>query len=256
MAIISLKAWYIDKYEPIQEIEKRPHDLRLSKQSLLKSALRADFLNDIEEVKQASWFQRYLEGAEVEFYIEGSGGYAISNIDLISHEIYFTKRDVMAHLDPTIFLSYQQEYSASSTALSEALSTALEQLNQRLRFPLKVEVSPRSQKAPTRLNQTTIRRLQKSLLFIADVTPIFEMENELRSQVPSPQVCLELGCALQGKRTEQILLAGQQRYDSLEGHFPFELPNYQQLWFDRTGELEETLPVVLETMLQKFGLFL
>jgi len=37
-------------------------------------------------------FQRYLEGEIVEFYIEGSGGYAISNIDLISHEIYFTKQ--------------------------------------------------------------------------------------------------------------------------------------------------------------------
>ena len=31
------------------------------------------------------------------FYIEGSGGYTISNIDLVSHEIYFTKQDVMAH---------------------------------------------------------------------------------------------------------------------------------------------------------------
>lgn len=255
MAIISLKAWYIDKYEPIQEIEKRPHDLRLSKQSLLKSALRADFLNDIEEVKQATWFQRYLEGAEVEFYIEGSGGYAISNIDLISHEIYFTKRDVMAHLDPTIFLSYQQEFSESSTDLSEMLSDTLEQLNQRLRLPLKLEVPPRAQNAPTRLSKTTMRRINKSLLFVADVTPVVELENEWRSQIPSPKVCLELGYALQCKRTEQILLAGQQRYDSVEGNFPFELPNYQQLWFDHSSELTKTLPVFLESMLQKFGLF-
>ncbi len=256
MAIISLKAWYIDKFEPIQEIEKRPHDLRLSKQSLLKSALRADFLNDIEEVKQATWFQRYLEGAEVEFYIEGSGGYAISNIDLISHEIYFTKRDVMAHLDPTVFLSYQQEYSDASTALSETLSETLDELNQRLRLPVKLEVSPRAENAPTRLNKTTMRRIHKSLLFIADVTPIVQLQNELRSLVPNPQVCLELGYALQCKRIEQILLSGQQRFERGEGQFPFELPNYQQLWFDQSSELPKTLPVVLETMLQKFGLFL
>ena len=49
MAIIALKAWYLDKYEPLQELEKRQHDLRLNKNSLLKSALRADFLEDSQE---------------------------------------------------------------------------------------------------------------------------------------------------------------------------------------------------------------
>jgi len=48
MAIIALKAWYLSDYEPIRELESRPHDLRLAKNSLLKSALRADFLEDIE----------------------------------------------------------------------------------------------------------------------------------------------------------------------------------------------------------------
>ena len=104
MAIIALKAWYLQDYEPLPELEKRLHDLRLSKNSLLKSGLRADFLEDSQEVKKSAWFQRYLEGEAVEFYVEGSGGYTISNIDLISHEIYFTKQTVMAQLEPTIFL--------------------------------------------------------------------------------------------------------------------------------------------------------
>ena len=47
MAIISLKAWYIEEYEPIKQLQKRPYDLRLSKNSLLKSALRADFRDRI-----------------------------------------------------------------------------------------------------------------------------------------------------------------------------------------------------------------
>jgi hypothetical protein len=116
MAIIALKAWFLEKYEPVKELE--------SKNSLLKSGLRADFLNDSEEVKKSAWFQRYLEGEAVEFYIEGSGGYVISNIDLISHEIYFTKQAVSALQDPTIFLSYQIEYSAASEVLREGLQQA------------------------------------------------------------------------------------------------------------------------------------
>ncbi|HEY9748625.1 MAG TPA: hypothetical protein V6C63_08095, partial [Allocoleopsis sp.] len=148
MAIIALKAWYLQQYEPIRELEKRPHDLRLSKNSLLKSGLRADFLEDSEEVKRSEWFQRYLEGEIIEFYIEGSGGYAISNIDLISHEIYFTKQEVMAHLEPTIFLCYQTEYSPSSDALRDALKDLIEKLNRRSRLPLTLEESHRLTEGP------------------------------------------------------------------------------------------------------------
>ena len=48
MTIIALKAWYLEQYEPIKEVVKRPYNLRLSRKSLLKTALRADFLDDRE----------------------------------------------------------------------------------------------------------------------------------------------------------------------------------------------------------------
>ncbi|RMG06193.1 MAG: hypothetical protein D6728_19175, partial [Cyanobacteria bacterium J055] len=62
MSIISLKAWYLQQYEPLSELEKRPYDLRLSKNSLLKSGLRADFLEESDHVKDSEWFRRYLDG--------------------------------------------------------------------------------------------------------------------------------------------------------------------------------------------------
>jgi hypothetical protein len=45
MAIIAVKAWYLPEYEPIQELEKRSYDLRLSKKSLLKSIWKATRLS-------------------------------------------------------------------------------------------------------------------------------------------------------------------------------------------------------------------
>jgi hypothetical protein len=263
MAIIALKAWYLQQYEPIKELETRPHDLRLSKNSLLKSGLRADFLDDSQDVKNSVWFKRYLEGETVEFYIEGSGGYAISNIDLISHEIYFTKQEVMSQLEPVIFLSYQAEYSASSEALRNALSETLATFNQRLRpshrqsqsrLLLTLEESRRPAGEPMRLNSTQMRKIRKSLLFIADGTPVARIEGEKTSTlIPSPNVCVEIGYALTAKRTEQILLAKMERQD-LAGQFPFDLPNYQQLSFQNPDELRQTLPSVLETLLQRFNL--
>ncbi|WAL58143.1 hypothetical protein [Thermocoleostomius sinensis] len=254
MAIIALKAWYLQDYEPIRELEKRPHDLRLSKNSLLKSALRADFLEDSEEVKQSAWFQRYLEGETVEFYIEGSGGYAISNIDLISHEIYFTKQDVMAHLEPIIFLCYQTEYAQSSDLLREAIQTFLDKLNKRSRLPLTLEESNRLTEGPIRLNSSLMRKIRKCLLFVADGTPILHIDNNPPQLIPSPNVCVEVGYALEAKRSEQILLAHMERSD-VAGQFPFDLPSHSRLVFRNKTDLQKTLPTVMEAQLQRFNLF-
>ena len=176
MAIIALKAWYLSDYEPIRELESRPHDLRLAKNSLLKSALRADFLEDIEEVKQAEWFQRYLEGDLVEFYVEGSGTYAIANIDLISHEIYFAKQDSLSNLDPTIFLSYQTEYTDSSDMLREEIESFIKKFNNKSRLSVSLIESHRLSQGAVRINSSLMRQIRRSLLFIADATPILDIE--------------------------------------------------------------------------------
>jgi hypothetical protein len=255
MSIIALRAWYLEDYEPIQDLEKRPPDVRLSKKSLLKSALRADFLEDSEEVKQSTWFGRYLAGENIEFYIEGSGGYCVANIDLISHEIYFTKQAVLSQLDPVIFLSPQSEYPASQEALREALRYSLDFLNLRSRLPLSFLESYRSQDAPLRLGRSIVRKIRKSLLFIADVTPIASInDNQASRLIPSPNVCIELGYAIQSKRAEQILLVQMQRPD-LSGEMPFDLPKTQILYFQESREISKILPQAIEAQLARFRLF-
>lgn len=253
MAIIALKAWYLREYEPIREVEKRPHDLRLSKNSLLKSALRADFLDDSAEVRETEWFQRYLDGDTVEFYIEGSGGYAIANIDLISHEMYFVKQDSLSQLDPTIFLCYQTQFDESSNLLREELQTFVEKFNGRSRIPLTLEESHRLTDGPARLSSSLLRKIRKSLLFIADGTPILHLDGTPPQLIPDPKVCVEIGYALQSKRSEQILLAQMERLD-VPGQFPFDLPSTSRLPFRNKTELRKLLPQALESQLQRFNL--
>jgi hypothetical protein len=64
---------------------------------------------------------------------------------------------------------------------------------------------------------------------------------------------VEVGYALTAKRTEQILLAKMERFD-LPGQFPFDLPNYQQLLYNKPDDLRSSLPSLLETLLQRFNL--
>ncbi|NMF66874.1 hypothetical protein [Brasilonema octagenarum] len=255
MSIIALRAWYLENYEPIPELEKRPPDIRLSKKSLLKSGLRADFLEESQEVRKSLWFGRYLEGENVEFYVEGSGGYCVANIDLISHEIYFTKQAVLAQLEPTIFLCYQTEYSVASEALREGLLQSLEILNLRSRLPLSLVESFRPKEGSVRLSRTIMRKIHRSLLFIADTTPITKVDGkETDLLLPSPYVCVEIGYAIQSKRSEQILLAQMERSD-IAGQFPFDLPASQILQFRDTKELSKILPQAIETHLARFKLF-
>ena len=256
MSIIALRAWYIEKYEPIPELEKRQPDIRISKKSLLKSALRADFLEDSEDVRNSVWFNRYLEGDDIEFYIEGSGGYSVANIDLISHEIYFTKQALLSQLEPTIFLSYQSEYSEASDALREGLLDTLDKLNLRSRLPLKLIESVRPKDAPMRLGSSMMRKIRRSLLFIADGTPITSVDSgkEKPLLVPSANTCIELGYAIQSKRSEQILIAQMQREDYIGG-FPFDLTTTQIMQFKDSKELNNILPQTIENVLARFRLF-
>lgn len=252
MAIIAVRAWYLEEYEPIREVLKRPHDLRLSKNSLLKSGLRADFLDEKESVEQAQWFQRYLEGETVEFYVEGSGGYYIANIDLISQEIYFIKQDINAWLDPIIYFSYQREYGIAYEALQEALEEVINDFNRRARIPLSIEYSARPKDDPLRLSNRQLRQIQKSLVFIADGTALAQIPGDEKAMLlPSPTVSLELGYALQCKRREEILLTQMERW---EGRYPFDLPHPQQLLFEGERDLKQTLPQVLEMLLQRYNL--
>ncbi len=253
MAIIALKAWYLSTYEPIRDVENRPHDLRLAKNSLLKSALRADFLEPAEEVKVAEWFQRYLEGDRVEFYIEGSGTYAIANIDLISHEIYFAKQDSLSNLDPTIFLSYQTEYPDSSDLLREEIEAFIKKFNSKSRLSISLVESHRLSQGAVKINSSLTRQIRRSLLYIADCTPILGIDGTPPQLVPSPKVCVEMGYALQCKRSEQILLSQMERSD-LPGQFPFDTPAHNRISFAKKSELHKELPQLLQERLQRFSL--
>lgn len=254
MAIIPLKAWYLEKYEPLREVVKRPPDLRLSRNSLLKSALRADFLDDQKVIQDSEWFQRYLEGEAVEFYIEGSGGYVIANLDLVSQELYLSKQDIAATLEPIIFFSGQTEYPTASQIIQTVLQETLENYNRRSRHLLTLEVASRPLDSPLRLSDSQLRKLRKSLLMVVDGTPITHIQQEATTRlIPSPYICTELGYALQSKRGGQILLLHQQRSE-FSGQWPFDLPPHQQLEFKTATDLTQTLPPVLEASLQRFKL--
>lgn len=255
MAIIALKAWYIKQYEPLKEIIKRPHTIRLSRNNLLKSGLRVDILDDRSLVEVSDWFARYLTGETVEFYIEGSGNYIVSNVDLVSQEIYFTKKEILATLDPIIYYSPQSIDGETTQATTNILEQTVTKLSERSRIPLSLEITPRPQDSSLRLSDSQLRKIRKSLLFIADATPITSIAGETQTNlVLDSNVCVEIGYALHSKDNGQILLL-RMKQKELAGKLPFDVAGYKQIEYSSTAELQKTLPRLTQALLQKFNLF-
>ena len=245
MAIIALRAWYLEQYEPIREVIKKPCDLRLSRNSLLKTGMRADFLNDRSEIEVSDWFGSYLEGVRVEFYIEGSGFYIISNIDLVSQEIYFTKQESLSGLEPIIYYSPQTEYPTATEIILPILETTVAQLSERSRVPLTLEIASRPQDSPLRISRSQLKNIRKSLLYIADATPIASVKGE--------NTCVEIGYGMESKDNGQILLLKMERSD-ISGQFPFDVSGYKELSFKDESELQKTLPQLISTLLKRFAI--
>ena len=114
-------------------------------------------------------------------------------------------------------------------------------------------MAKRPSEGATRLSSHQLRQIRKSLLFIADVTPLSVTPGESPQLLPSPNVCVELGYALECKRVEQILLARVQQ-PQLSGTVPFDLPSYQEIEFPNPGAIAHLLPNLLDSMLQRFAL--
>jgi hypothetical protein len=257
MAIIALKAWYLERYQPLKEVVQRPPDLRLNRNSLLKSGLRADFLDASLTVQAASWFERYLSGETVQFYIEGSGNYAIANLDLVSQEIYFTKQDQAATLEPVIFLAGQTVKTIANEAIQAVLSQTLSELNQRSSTEIRWQASPRFDHDPLRLTDSQLRPIRKCLLLIVDVTAIAQRSagdvDSLPHGLPDPLVCAALGYGLHCKKPGQIILLQHQSADNA-APMAFDVANHHQLNFRDKTELSQTLPQIITTALQPFNL--
>lgn len=254
MAIIALKAWYLEQYEPVKQVIQQPCTLRLSRNSLLKTGLRADFLDDRLEVEGSDWFQLYLSGKTIEFYIQGSGTYIVSNIDLVSQEIYFTKRTSISGLEPIIYYSPQNGYPAANEAISSALTTIIDDFSAQSRLPLRLEVTPRIPGSPLRLSNSQLRKISQSLLLIVDVTPIDLVSGSESELSVDSNVCVELGYGIQTKDNGQILLLSMERAD-LAGVPPFDMVGYKQLSFRNKTQLTKSLPKLLKTLLQRYSLF-
>jgi len=174
---------------------------------------------------------------------------------LVSQEIYFTKCNSISGLEPTIYYSPQSYCQVANQAISSALTAIVEDLTGGSRIPLRLEVTPRTPGSPLRLSNSQFRKISKSLLLIADVTPVASIPGVKQPELlVDSQVSVELGYGIQTKDNGQILLLSRSRPD-LAGLAPFDMAGYKQLSFTDGAQLAKSLPKLIKTLLQRYSLF-
>ncbi len=252
MAIIVLKAWYLESALSAAQVQHKPPDLRLSRTNLLKTGMRADLLDDLDEVMASRWYERYQEGELVEFYIEGSGAYSISNLDLISREMYFNKRNTLSLIEPVLFFCGQGQYPSASESIRATLSKLVDSINRNRQpiTPLLFEQSLPVEDGITPIDAALIRKLKMAVLVVADVTPVAMLQEPISQVIPSPQVCVEVGYALRVRKPEEVLLVQMLRQD-MTGRFPFEVEESQYLLVKDAKDLQTQLSTQVSRQLQR-----
>ena len=158
-------------------------------------------------------------------------------------------------LEPIIYYAPQSHNQAAHEGITSALENIIANLSSRSRIPLTLEVTPRNLESPLRLSSSQFRKILKSLLLIADITPIGSISGQNQSSLLiDPNVCIELGYGIQSKDNGQILLLNMENKD-LDGTMPFDMAGYRQLTFNTPDKIAKSLPKLVDTLLQRYNLF-
>ncbi len=114
-----------------------------------------------------------------------------------------------------VFFSWQSEDKKSRKTLDVALQNAVEALNDR-GIRLEIDPSTLGESGMPSIDQTILRKIDASDIFLADVTPVINYQKtsgngmQVSKEVPNPNVLLELGYAMSALGVGYVIVAARQ----------------------------------------------
>ena len=250
-----LNGWYIDELTSYDKLTEQEPDIQIQKKSLLKYGFRGFFLNDKDDVENSEWFDNYIKGERVEFLVEGSGTYYISNMDLASREIYFTSINILPSLPPKIFFCYQSDYTESNEIISGLLEEIVEEINDKYVpiEPIEIERASSYGEGAVKIDSNLMKKIKKSVIFLADVTPVLKFDEDNKNKAyPNPNVCIEVGYALKSKTEDRVVLCKYERDDFEEVNFPFDIDKNRRFMSSDKSELKTEIKKELTEKLSEY----
>ena len=250
-----LNGWYIDELTSYDKLKEQNPDIKIQKKSLLKYGFRGFFLDDKDEVEKSDWFDNYIKGERVEFLVEGSGTYYISNMDLSSREMYFTSINILPSLPPKIFFCYQSDYDKSYEICNELLKEIVNEINSNYITiePIEIEKASGHGEGAVKIDSNLIKKIKKSVIFFADVTPVLIFDEDSKNKAyPNPNVCIEVGYALNSKTADRVVLFKYEREDYKDVNFPFDIDKNRRIMGSDKAKLKTDIKNELTEILSNY----
>ncbi len=255
----TIKCWHLtDAVTDPSIITAAEPSLLLIKKSILKLGYRAFAVNDREAVEKQVWYPKFLLGDEVRFYIDGSGVYRLVNCDLTESELYFERLNLPIGHKPWVFYSWQSDFNSSRSAIKEALTEAIEHINDTLSPRQKLELveSTRPDDGAKNIVDAIKANLDKCMFAVFDITNVAPVKlpdaaPDAPAQAdpktyPNPNVVFELSYSLVQKHSSQILLLKKGRKDAFkEDRVPFDFEHNRRIDYEKPAKLKTDLKAIL-----------
>jgi hypothetical protein len=255
----TIKCWHVtDAVADPRLLENIPPTLRIFKKSILKTGYRAFAFDERTDIEKQSWYQDFLLGDEVRFYIDGTGFYKLVNCDLADNELYFERLNLPVGHKPWIFYSWQSDHNPSRTHIRNALMETIEHINNNLnpRQPLELVEATRPEDGAADIVQTIKANLDRCLFAVFDITSVakvpVDVEVEQKSY-PNANVVFELSYAMARKKPEQVLLVKKKRTEIGPDKVSFDFEHLKRLDYDTPAKLKKPVLDIIKGFLQRLN---
>lgn len=258
MKFNKIKCWSIRSliYD-LPQITSEAPDLELIKKSILKNGYRAFCLNDREEIETSEWFTDHLLGVRAYFYIDGSGIYRLSNIDLTENEFYFEKDNMPVGYKPYVFYSWQSDFNQARNHIRDGINRVIAEVNENRNpnKPLELIESTRPEDGAEDILLAIKKNIDHSLIAVFDITNVASIpqNGDNVKCYPNANVVFELSYALQRKRSDQIIIVKKNRNDLPSNEVPFDFRQNLNLNYDQPAQLRTSLMQIVLEQLERIG---
>lgn len=258
MQLTRVKCWYVgDAIYDVAQVSAQAHTLDLVKKSILKTGYRAYCLTDRTVIEQSNWYRLHLISDTVIFYIEGSGLYKLSNVDLVENEFYFEKSNQPAGFQPWVFYSWQSDYNPSRSHIREGINQAIEIINSRNpKSAITVIESTRPEDGAGNIVDAIKQNIDRSLLAVFDITNVSKVitTDKASKSYPNANVVFELGYALSRKRADQVLMVKKSRSADLgDDVTPFDFSQNRRVDYDRPAVAKAEISATIVQYFERIG---
>ena len=249
----AVRCWHVVEavIEP-EEVQKTPQSFSLIKKSILKNGYRGYAIEDRDVIEAQDWYEPFILGEEVRFYLDGSGVYRLANCDLTDNELYFERLLVPIGYKPWIFYSWQSDHKKSRDKIGDALKKAVEHINKNLgpRQQLEIVESTREEDGAEDIGTAIKRNLDRCLFAVFDITNVSTVGSENGKHYPNANVVFEMSYALAKKRHDQVLLLKQERPELNPDEVPFDFRQNRRAKVSEPAKLATGLQKILATYLR------